>query len=253
MNPSLQASLLAPTPTVPLRPAAPTSPFHPNQSSIPARYHQRQASSSDSSEAGPASPRHAPPPPPPPETSRRTPKPNLSSSPPTPTPTPALAVPIPSSQPSRLQRNAPSPAPPILDPAVDVHALGHIKDLEDQLQMMKNENEQQKAQLARYRDRWQKLKDNAKRKQQKLATTTASTTAAEPTTGSNDFGATGTTPPSIIHIAPPAPLPVPAPPTSSSSSPISTRSHHVRAPTSPRVSRRSAAGTVPKPLSEDED
>jgi len=47
-----------------------------------------------------------------------------------------------------------------MDPAT----LGRIKDLEAQVQSLKSENEQQRAQIAKYRERWQKLKENAKRR-----------------------------------------------------------------------------------------
>jgi len=70
-----------------------------------------------------------------------------------------------------------------MDPAT----LGRIKDLEAQIQSLKNENEQQvclnersfaysaglnaficstlqRVQIAKYRERWQKLKENAKRR-----------------------------------------------------------------------------------------
>lgn len=43
-------------------------------------------------------------------------------------------------------------------------SLKRIKDLEDQIHALKQENESQKAQIIRYRERWQKLKETAKKK-----------------------------------------------------------------------------------------
>jgi len=58
-----------------------------------------------------------------------------------------------------------TPAVPILDPALDMTTLRRIKELEFQLQALKTDNENQRSQIARYRERWQKLKESAKRKQ----------------------------------------------------------------------------------------
>ncbi|KAF8333990.1 uncharacterized protein EI90DRAFT_3121363 [Cantharellus anzutake] len=80
-------------------------------------------------------------------------------------------MPIPLPRPHQVSPEKPvapiTPAVPILDPALDMQTLRRMQDLETQIQTLKNENEQQKAQISRYRQRWAKLKENAKRKHQK--------------------------------------------------------------------------------------
>ncbi|OCB84108.1 hypothetical protein A7U60_g8781 [Sanghuangporus baumii] len=42
--------------------------------------------------------------------------------------------------------------------------LHRIKELEDELRVVRLENEKQKASIAKFRERWEKLKESAKRK-----------------------------------------------------------------------------------------
>ncbi|KAJ2447705.1 hypothetical protein GGF42_005370 [Coemansia sp. RSA 2424] len=54
-------------------------------------------------------------------------------------------------------------------PPTDVAVTdSHIQQLESQLQLLQLENSKQKTQVAKYRDRWERLKESAKRKCQQL-------------------------------------------------------------------------------------
>ncbi|CAE6459319.1 unnamed protein product [Rhizoctonia solani] len=62
---------------------------------------------------------------------------------------------------------APTPVPAVKLPAVPAApavSASRIAELEEEIRQLKAENEKQKAQMAKYRERWEKLKESAKRK-----------------------------------------------------------------------------------------
>ncbi|KAI1787929.1 hypothetical protein LXA43DRAFT_895593 [Ganoderma leucocontextum] len=75
------------------------------------------------------------------------------------------------------------PVPPPVPTAVaavnagrerDLQLVRRVRELEDEVRNLRNENEKQKAMIVRFRERWEKLKESAKRK--KEAKTAAETT-----------------------------------------------------------------------------
>ncbi|KAI8324989.1 hypothetical protein GQ54DRAFT_270290 [Martensiomyces pterosporus] len=67
----------------------------------------------------------------------------------------------------RVHEQGPSPRRAMAPPATHAAATdAQVRQLESQLQVLQIENSKQKAQMAKYRDRWEKLKDSAKRKRQ---------------------------------------------------------------------------------------
>ncbi|PAV23231.1 hypothetical protein PNOK_0029900 [Pyrrhoderma noxium] len=46
----------------------------------------------------------------------------------------------------------------------EAYLLRRIRDLEDEIRLVKSENEKQKAMIAKFRDKWERLKESAKRK-----------------------------------------------------------------------------------------
>jgi len=68
----------------------------------------------------------------------------------------------------------PPPTPPPPPPRsathpADVHQMRRIRELEEELRTVKVENEKQKAMIAKFRERWDKLKESAKRKREAKA------------------------------------------------------------------------------------
>ncbi|KAH7340198.1 hypothetical protein B0J17DRAFT_650315 [Rhizoctonia solani] len=62
---------------------------------------------------------------------------------------------------------APTPVPAVKLPAIPAApavSTSRIAELEEEIRQLKAENEKQKAQMAKYRERWEKLKESAKRK-----------------------------------------------------------------------------------------
>ncbi|KAF8610702.1 hypothetical protein BDV93DRAFT_23771 [Ceratobasidium sp. AG-I] len=63
--------------------------------------------------------------------------------------------------PSTILTPTPTPIPAVKLPVVP---SPRIAELEEEIRVLKAENEKQKAQMAKYRERWEKLKESAKRK-----------------------------------------------------------------------------------------
>ncbi|KAK7043664.1 hypothetical protein VNI00_008275 [Paramarasmius palmivorus] len=71
---------------------------------------------------------------------------------------PASALPIP----------LPVPPPPLpgINTAREAQYARRVKELEDELRIMRIENDKNKAMIAKFRERWEKLKESAKKKKQ---------------------------------------------------------------------------------------
>ncbi|KAI9064217.1 hypothetical protein FKP32DRAFT_1757529 [Trametes sanguinea] len=69
---------------------------------------------------------------------------------------------------SPLNINVPSPVPP---PARerDPQLIRRVRELEEEVRALRSENEKQKAMIVRFRERWEKLKESAKRKKEAKA------------------------------------------------------------------------------------
>ncbi|KAL4251635.1 hypothetical protein ABKN59_003795 [Abortiporus biennis] len=77
---------------------------------------------------------------------------------------------------------APVPPPvPVLNPSRDREAqhLRRIRELEDELRNARIENEKQKAMIIKFRERWEKLKESAKRKKQAKAAAEATSVVGD--------------------------------------------------------------------------
>ncbi|KAF9533376.1 hypothetical protein CPB83DRAFT_845168 [Crepidotus variabilis] len=77
---------------------------------------------------------------------------------------------------SSLNMNLPAVPIPGISPNREAQYNKRIKELEEELRLMKVENDKNKLMIAKFRERWEKLKDSAKRKKEaKAAAEVAST------------------------------------------------------------------------------
>ncbi|KAJ2056837.1 hypothetical protein GGI17_005971 [Coemansia sp. S146] len=67
----------------------------------------------------------------------------------------------------RIREQSSSPRR-VQTPPTDVAVDSQVRRLESQLELLQLENSKQKIQVAKYRDRWERLKESAKRKRQQL-------------------------------------------------------------------------------------
>ncbi|OSD02865.1 hypothetical protein PYCCODRAFT_1435151 [Trametes coccinea BRFM310] len=79
---------------------------------------------------------------------------------------------------SPLNINVPSPVPP---PARerDPQLVRRVRELEEEVRALRAENEKQKAMIVRFRERWEKLKESAKRKKEAKAAAESTNVVSE--------------------------------------------------------------------------
>ncbi|PPQ64667.1 hypothetical protein CVT26_002757 [Gymnopilus dilepis] len=76
---------------------------------------------------------------------------------------------------SNLNINVPAAPIPGINTGREAQYVRRIKELEDELRLMRVENEKNKMMIAKFRERWEKLKDSAKRKKEAKAAAQAAT------------------------------------------------------------------------------
>jgi len=76
---------------------------------------------------------------------------------------------------SSLNINVPAVPIPGINTGREAQYARRVKELEDELRLMRGENEKHKLMIAKFRERWEKLKDSAKRKKEAKAATEAAT------------------------------------------------------------------------------
>ncbi|KAF8969806.1 hypothetical protein BDZ97DRAFT_1792699 [Flammula alnicola] len=77
---------------------------------------------------------------------------------------------------SSLNINVPAVPIPGITTGREAQYARRVKELEDELRLMRVENEKNKLMIAKFRERWEKLKDSAKRKKEAKAAAEAATT-----------------------------------------------------------------------------
>ncbi|KAF8162995.1 hypothetical protein B0H34DRAFT_794745 [Crassisporium funariophilum] len=70
---------------------------------------------------------------------------------------------------SSLNINVPAVPIPGINTGREAQYARRVKELEDELRLMRGENEKHKLMIAKFRERWEKLKDSAKRKKEAKA------------------------------------------------------------------------------------
>ncbi|KAL0577249.1 hypothetical protein V5O48_004737 [Marasmius crinis-equi] len=79
-----------------------------------------------------------------------------------------------------LNNHPPAPFPqPGINTAREAQYARRVKELEEELRNMRVENDRNKAMIAKFRERWDKLKESAKRKKESKAAAEASKTAIQ--------------------------------------------------------------------------
>ncbi|KAF8874631.1 hypothetical protein CPB84DRAFT_1966929 [Gymnopilus junonius] len=76
---------------------------------------------------------------------------------------------------SSLNINVPAVPIPGINTGREAQYARRVKELEDELRLMRVENEKNKLMIAKFRERWEKLKDSAKRKKEAKAAAQAAT------------------------------------------------------------------------------
>ncbi|KAF9483810.1 hypothetical protein BDN70DRAFT_918193 [Pholiota conissans] len=77
---------------------------------------------------------------------------------------------------SSLNINVPAVPIPGINTGREAQYARRVKELEDELRLMRVENEKNKMMIAKFRERWEKLKDSAKRKKEAKAAAEAAST-----------------------------------------------------------------------------
>jgi len=77
---------------------------------------------------------------------------------------------------SSLNINVPAVPIPGITTGREAQYARRVKELEDELRLMRVENEKNKLMIAKFRERWEKLKDSAKRKKEAKAASEAAST-----------------------------------------------------------------------------
>jgi len=74
---------------------------------------------------------------------------------------------------------APSPVVAAVNPGREAHLVRRVRELEEELRSQRVENEKQKAMIVKFRERWEKLKESAKRKKQARAAAEGTSVASD--------------------------------------------------------------------------